>query len=65
MTWDYWMDLQVWKERSTALRKIKGTQARKIDLFQKFFIFGFFALLFLLSLSVKENLIRYMVSFFL
>ncbi len=42
MTWDYWMDLQVWKERSTALRKIKGTQARKIDLFQKFFIFGFF-----------------------
>lgn len=44
MTWDYWMDLQVWKERSTALRKIKGTQARKIDLFQKFFIFGFFCL---------------------
>lgn len=44
MTWDYWMDLQVWKERSTALRKIKGTQARKIDLFQKFFAFGFFCL---------------------
>ena len=44
MTWDYWIDLQVWKERSTALRKIKGTQARKIDLFQKFFVFGFFCL---------------------